>query len=879
MKWRRRFEEDMDAELRFHIDAYAAELMRSGLSPEEAQRRARLEFGSVEARKDECREAWGLRFIDELCADLRLTARLLRRSPGFALIAILSLGLGTGANTAIFGVLDSVMLRSLPVRDPNQLVFLHVAGTAGRDGPPYPLFQLIRDQAKSFESVAAFSPSAIELRTSQGRESVRGLWVSGNFHETLGVRPILGRTLHASDDPAAGQAPDGAVVVISDAFWRQRFGGDPAIVGRSVEVSGRGATIIGVIPMRMMSLEPGSAVDLAAPMALSDPAKMQDRTSLWLGVVARLNPRIRPEQALAETRSLFAGYMAETRVSDPIRQLLFQRAEMTPAGQGLRGLRRQFEKPLVVLTVLAGLLLLAACVNVSSLLLARATSRQTEFAVRLAIGASRARLVRQSLTEAFVLAALGMGLGCLVARTGQDALTMFLAQSGDPIVLDLSLNWRTFLYSGVLTALVTLAMGLLPALRVHGQSPDAALRGARGTAGRVSIRLGRGLVTLQVALSMVLLCGAGLFVATLRALSAADLGFTQEGLMTMEVTPERDWFGTERWLQAQAEILDRVGRIPQVRAAAWATMVPMTGRDRGAVLDVPGYRPTSETDKHIHLQAVSPEYFETAGVPLLWGRRFSARDNGSAPKAAILNDTAARFYFGRQSAIGRKIRFTNYAAADLEYEVVGIVKDSKHNNPREAAVRFVYLPITQSVDRVNRLTLLVRCDGDAAPLAGPVSEQVREARGGLLVAKVATMETLVSRTVAKERLMASLATAFGIAALVLACIGLYGIVAYSVSRRTREIGIRVALGASTGRVVGMIMNEAIVLCAIGVAAGLPAAYLLARLSRSLLYGVEGLSPLAAGVAAGLLLACGVLAAWAPSRRAISLEPLSALRRE
>jgi predicted permease len=835
---------------------------------------------AIEATNDECRQAWGLERMDELRMDLRLTFRTLRQNPGFAVIAILSLGLGIGANTAIFGLVDAVILRILPVRDAAQLVFVQNVGTGGANGgPPYPCFELLRDKARGFAAMAAFSPSGMEVRIDRGREQVRGLWVSGNFYDLLGVKPLIGRALSASDDQTVGKGgPDGEVAVISRAYWQQRFSGDPAIVGRAIRLFDQSVTIVGVLPSEVMSLEPGRPIDMAVPMMLSDPVTLRDRGAWWLDVVARLKPGVGAEQARAESDALFQSFMADVRVSPDIRKLAFDRIELAPAGGGMDGLRTRFSKPLTALLILAGLVLLAACVTVANLMLARARARQKEFAVRLAMGARSGRLIRQTLTEALVLAGAGCALGIVLARQGEAALASFFAEGNDQIVLNLSPNGRLLLFAVAVSLLTGLAFGILPALRAARVDPAAGLQsGSRSIAGsRASLRLGRVLVILQVALSTVLLAGAGLFIHSLRRLESVDLGFAREGILTMEVAPEPALFGKPEWLALQTEILDRVRRVPGVRSVSWSTMTPLSGRDRGVIVDVPGFVSRTEIEKTIHLVSVSPEYFATLGAPLILGRAFTPRDGPSAPKVAIVNQTAARFYFGNADPIGKQVKFEHSNSAPL-YEIIGVAKDAKHQNLRDQPWRFIFIPIAQAIDRINRLALTVRCSGDAIGFAAPIGDVVRSARLPLLITNVSTMEKQVQRSLIRERLVSTLSAAFGGLALVLACIGLYGVLAYAVTRRTGEIGIRMALGATKGGVVWLILREAAALAIGGIAIGIPAALALGRISRGLLYGVESFDLPAFACALLVLLVFAAIAGIVPARRAGRLDPMSALR--
>jgi predicted permease len=651
------------------------------------------------------------------------------------------------------------------------------------------------------------------------------------------------------------------------------------VVGRAIHLFDHTVTIVGVMPPEIMSPEPGRPIDIAVPMMLSDPVKMRDRTALWLTIVARLKPAVSPEQARAESNALFQAFMADVRVPPEVHRRLFDHIELTPAAKGTGGLRRQFSQPLTAMMILSGLVLLAACVNVANLMLARAAARQREFAVRLAIGAGRNRLVRQTLTEALVLVGAGAALGIWVARQGQTALVAFFAEGNSQVILDL--NGRMLLFTLTIAVLSGLAFGILPALRASRVDPAAGLQGgSRGIAGnRVSLRLGRVLVILQVALSTVLLAGAGLFIRSLRELESVDLGFIREGILTMEVSPERQLFGTPQWLTEQTEILARVRRIPGVRSAGWATMSPFSGRDRGAVLDIPGFTPRSDNDRDVHLAALSPQYFETLGVPLLLGRTFTARDDATAMKVAILNETAARFYFANANVIGKKVRLANYPSRDLVYEIVGVVKDSRHDSLRERSRRSIYLPIPQSADRINRVALAIRCAGDPLQFAAPVRQEVQAVRSTVLIQNVATMEKQVRQSLRKERLITALATAFGALAVGLACIGLYGILAYAVTRRTNEIGIRMALGATRSEMVWLILRQAIALAVSGMILGIPAIFALGRVARALLYEVGPFDPTALACAFLILLVFAAIAGFVPARRAGRMDPMSALRWE
>jgi predicted permease len=878
---RRQFETEMDAELRFHIEARVEDLLRDGLPQGEAERRARAEFGGLEGTKEECRRSWGLNHLDDLRADLRLTFRMLGRNRGFAAVAIVSLALGIGANTAIFGLVDAVILRALPVRDPGSLVFLQAVGSEGANGgPPYPCFEWLRDRTTSFEGVAAFSRSTMELGIDGRREQASGVWVSGNLYSLLGVHPVIGRILSAADDQSVGVGgADGPVAVISRAYWEHRFGRDPAVVGRSIRVFDHTVVIVGVLPAEAMSPDPGRPIDIAVPMMLSDPVFLRDRGDWWLDVIARLRPGATTAQARAESDAIFQAYMADLQMSAAVRKIAFDRLELAPAAHGLDGIRKQFAIPLAMLTILAGLVLFAACVNVANLMLARSAAREREFAVRLAIGAGRGRLVRQTLTEGLVLVGASAALGIGLAAWGTSALAAAFAEGSRPIVLDLSLSGRMLLFTLVVSVLTELGFGVLPAFRAAHVAPVVGLgNGSRTVAGsRRALRVGRGLMILQVALSTVLLASSALFIRSLVGLQSVDLGFAHAGVLTMDVTPERSSFGKPEWTVMQQAILDRVRSIPGVTGASWSTMTPLNGRDRGSGVYVPGFVPHGPRDTEVHIVSVSPGFFETLGIPVLSGRAITSRDDGGAAKVAVLNRTAARFYFGDADPVGKRIAFER--KNPVEYEIVGVVNDVKHESVRAGMARFVYLPIPQTIDRVNRLALAVRAPTSAGSLATLVQQEILRIGPSLLVANVQTLDRQIELTLLKERLVTMLSVAFGGLALLLACVGLYGTLAYTVARRTNELGIRMALGATRSQTMWLVLREGLTVAGIGIAIGVPAMLALGRLIRGLLYGVEPLDPLALGATAVLLVTFTILAGLVPARRAGALDPMGALRSE
>ncbi|MGH9838725.1 MAG: ABC transporter permease, partial [Blastocatellia bacterium] len=754
------------------------------------------------------------------------------------------------------------------------------AGARGTSGaPPYPCFERFRDQNKTFAGMAAFTQITQRVVIDGQVEEVRGQQVSGNYFSLLGIQPLLGRMLSPADDSISGKGgPDGAVGVISYNYWTRRFGRNPDVIGKAVQVGGNSVTIVGVTPPDFHGLYPGVEINLSVPIMTADAGMLAEKNSWWFKGVGRLKPGVRPEQARADLDTIYRSFINEIGGFNEYRRDHSARIELPPAGRGLDTLRRQYDRPLQTLMGIVALVLLIACANVANLLLARATARRKEFAVRLALGASRWRLLRQMGVESLLLVTLGGLLGLLIARWGSAFLASFFATGPNRLFLDLPLDGRVLIFTAVVALLTCLLFGLAPALHATRVNPSPALKdGGDGRASSRS-RFGKLLVVAQVALSLLLLVGAGLFLRSLQNLKNLDPGFRSAGVLMLRVDPQSRKYQRPQLNAFWQEALTRVKAIPGVSAASLSALSPLDGSDRGVMIEVSGFTPNAERDRGISLNHVSPGYFDTMGIAVLQGRSFSERDNESSSKVAVLNETAARFYFGDQNPIGRQLRFLAPRIAD-SYEIVGVVRDSKHIGLREKIPRLLYIPTSQAVQGMGWLKLAARTGGAPAALIKPIRNEIGSIGTDILVTNVITLEEQVGQTLLQERLLAWLASLFGLLALLLACIGLYGVMSYDVERRMREIGIRMALGASAQQVVRLVLRQTLVWVALGVAIGLGAALATTRWVESLLFGLKPNDPLTIGLAALALLAVAGVAGYLPARRAASVDPLVALRRE
>ena len=832
-----------------------------------------------------------MRVLDELQTDAMFALRLLRRSPGFTSIAILSLALGIGANAAIFSLIDTVLLKSLPVAHPETLFFVDNSGgkSGGSSGPPYPCFELLRDHNRTLAGIAAFDETRFKVAIDGSAEQWRGQYASGNYFDLLGVRAVHGRLLTPADDAIIGQGgADGGAAVISYALWQRRFALDRAVVGRKIQVGTKPVTIVGVTAPEFFGLRVGSPVDITIPMMLAE-NNLRARSLWWFSVVARLKPNVTREQAQTELHGIWDGYMTEIGERRE-KRTYFSGIEMVPAARGLAAPRRELSQPLTIAMTIVGLVLLIGCANLANLLLARASARQHELAVRLAIGASRSRLIRQLLTEGFVLAACASLAGVLFAQFGSSFLVRFLLTGDDGLqLLSTAIDGRLLAFTAGIGLLTALLFSLAPAM--HATRTDAAKPPGVGATVLTPprVRLAQSLVLVQVMLAVVLLSGAALFVQTLMNLERVGSGFDREGILTMQIdaTMPRSTIAKPTAAESKAHfgqvgnawslMQERVAAMPGVRAAAVATLSPLTGRDRGVVIAVSGAT-LPEQDRSIHVNQVTPGYFEALGTKLLAGRWLTTHDRAGSLRVAILNQTAARTYFGDGNPIGQKVSFPGQRIPD-EYEVIGVVGDMRYESLRLPAERMAYLPIEQSLEALASAMLVVRADGDVSGYTNPLRALAAEAVPGGFVTRVATMDSRVQESLVRERLLSILAIFFGALALTLGSIGLYGVMAFSVVRRTREIGIRIAIGARASAVSWMVVRETLVPVMIGVIVGGATAWFGARFVRSQLFGVAPGDPIATSVAVLTLLTVAALAAYVPSRRATRVDPVIALRCE
>jgi predicted permease len=812
---------------------------------------------------------------------------MLRKNLSFTVVAVLALALGIGANTAIFSLLDAVLLKMLPVQNPEQLVVVNTVGPKDSSNDySYPVFERFRDQNQSLSGIfAATNTRKLSIKvnvpgTSGETESVEGKLVSGGYFSVLGVKPITGHAFTAEEDRVPGGHP---VAVISYGYWQRRFGRNPAAVGQTFTLNDTSFTIIGVTPPEFFGETVGDAPDLWIPTMMQSqvyPGRnfLNVRYVTWLRLVARLKPGVRLQQAQADLNVIFQQLQGEVDTSKLLpkqrQEFLAQRIELTPGSKGLSELRKRFSGPLRILMAVVGLVLLIACANVANLLLARAVARQKEMAVRLALGASRLRLVRQLLTESVLLSLLGGLSGLLLASWGSDVLLVLVSSGTFPIFLDLHLDTRILAFTSAVSLLTGILFGLAPALRSTRVDLTPALKdSARSLSGsRVHHGLGKMLIVTQVALSLLLLIGAGLFLRSLRNLKSLDAGFNRENVLVLNIDGGVLGYKEAQLKNLYRQLLERINTLPGVHSASFAYQIFRGGGSGICCISIQGAPPLPEEDRRVNANYVGPKFFETMGTPLLAGRDFDLQDNENAQQVAVINEAAARYYFPNESPIGK--RFDWWVNKGIE--IVGVVKEAKQFGLREPAPRMFYLPLFQ---HGGPNFLAVRTVGNPTGMIAAVRHAVQAVDPKLPIVRVTTLAALVDASLVQDRLVATLSSFFGLLALLLACVGLYGVMSYTVSRRTTEIGIRVALGARPRDVLKLVIRQGMVLTLIGVAIGLAAASALTRLMSSLLYGVSATDPVTFVGASVMFATVALLASYIPARRATKVDPMVALRYE
>ncbi len=834
--------------------------------------------------------------MTNLTRDLRFAVRAIARNPLFAIVAILSLALGIGANTAIFSLMDQLMLRQIPVRDPEQLVMLYQTGAhngsnMGDRMHSYTIYQDYQKKAQPFSDVLCRRQLSVSLSVANQTERVEAEMVSGNYFHALGVQAEVGRVLNSKEDD---QVYNGhPVAVLGYDYWMNRFAGDPKLIGTKVLVNNYPITIVGVSAKGFAGLDPAHAAQIRVPILMKPVIApewpwlhMDDPRTRWVQVFARLKPGYSVESAAAPMQLLFRQIREyETTLKGAKNWSAYEREQflkgqlkVEAAGTGYSNMRNNFSRALIVLMCMVGLVLLIACANVANLLIARAFARQKEIAVRLSVGASRSQLVRQLLVESMVLSAAGGLAGVLLAMLLTRGLLALIPAEGNPLLIRPEPDLRVLGFTMALTFLTGLVFGLVPALKASRPDLWTTLKDAVGSiAGSGgSLFLRKGLVAAQVSLSFLLLFGAGLFVRSLQNLKATDSGFRDmSNLVTFQLAPSLSGYETPQTMQFYERLLDGLRSLPGVKSAAMAAVPLLHGWEWDSSTSVEGHQAKDGEDMQAFMNSLSPGYFETMGIPILEGRDFDRRDAQPEAKVAIVNRKFARHFFGGRSAIGRHLGRGNRPDVKLDIEIVGVVEDSLYEGPRQGVRRQVFIP---SYGR-GSVAFYARTTTGSASIYAAIRNEVKKLDAAMPVYEMKTLEGQLDQTLLTERLIAMLSAGFGLLATLMAAIGLYGVMAFVVARRTKEMGIRMALGAQSSQVVWIMMREVLILVGLGLMIGLPAAIGLGQLVSTQLYGVKAGDPwLALGSMAVLIVVSG-LAGLIPARRASRTDPILALRYE
>jgi predicted permease len=869
---RKRSNLELEEEIQARLAMAARDRIERGEDPQAAALAARREFGNPLIQQT-ARERWGWNALATFWQDLRYALRGMRRSPAFTAVAVLSLALGIGANTAIFSLINALMLRALTVHDPGRLVELlfKAPGQDHFNAFDWRNYQHYRENNHVFSGLIAASDTPFAIHgDGLEPEIVRGGFVSTNYFSTLGVNPVLGRLIGPQDGSPGSPAN---VAVVGWSYWRNRFNSDRAIVGRQISDGNHPLTIVGVAPRGFVGLEPANPQDIWLPLTAQQPGNATT-AQYWLKLAARLKPGVSIEQARAEMNVLWQWTLEEEFKANDDRSVRDWKVEVQPAGAGLSHLRDQFGKPALVLLAVVALLLLIACANIASLLLARGAARRREMAVRVSLGAGRLRLLRQELTESVLLSASGGLLGILLANWGTGLLVRIMGSGPQRVELQVHPDLVVLLFTAAIALLTGILFGLAPAWQTFRSAPMFFLReSAKAGESRGHRRFGKSLVVAQVALSVALLSTASLFVRHLSQLEHLDLGFQRDHVLLVDLNAAGSGYDRERLSRAYQELLGRLESIPGVRSATTCGYFPMAGVGAMRPATVEGYRAKPGERRFLSENWVAPRYFATFGIPLLMGRDFSFQDQGR-PRVAIVNQALVRYFFADGNPLGRHIVFDGDSQP---FEIVGVAADAKSGDMREPASRFVYFNSFQLGRNSSQFALRTSVEPEA--VAGDVRRVVRGLLKTVAIENVKTLAGQVDGAIVPERLSAMLSGLFSALGAVLAALGLYGLLAYTVARRINEIGIRVALGATRTDITRMVLREAFGMSSAGLVIGVLLAYWGNRFVASLIPGlrVQSVVPIVFGAA--VMVALALLAAYTPARRAARVSPMEALRYE
>ena len=892
---RGRFQRDLDDEMRLHLELRRQQQIASGIDPDAARWSAQRRFGNTARIKEKSHMAWGWNWLETFLQDAGYGMRSMLRTPAITVVALISLALGIGANTAIFSFLDAMMLRSLPVKHPQELVKLGVKdwngitdSFASTELYSYPFYRQLQQKNAVFSDTAAIFSMMNNVHgfvdNRPDPELIHVQTISGTYFQTLGVEAQIGRVINDADDSSEGDHP---VVVISDGFWKRQLGSDPSVLNHKLKLGSIVYDIVGVAPAEFFGTRVGEAPDAWAPLSMAQTippgwGRYKENFSESLYIIGRLKPGVSTEQATANVNFLFPQILhsfPDAKLSqENVARLARARVQLGNLARGISNLRREYSEPLKILMAIVGLVLLIACANIANLLLARSTARARELALRQALGARRSRIIRQLLTESLLLALTGGVLGIGFAATANRLLLRMISDGSDAVPLDVSLNLRLLAFTFAVTVCTALLFGTLPALRATRLQLTESLKSGRGASSAGRTPLAKILVVSQVALSLVLMVGACLFLRTLVNLNRVDTGFNKENVLRLNIDSTLTGYkGDDPRLKAIfKQIEDRVNALPGVEAASFSAFTFNEG-SWNSMIRVPGM--PINRNVNVEHNIIGDAFFKTMQIPIVAGRSFGPQDTATSQKVAIISEHTARTLFPAGSPIGRTYFIGSDDGVDppLEEMVIGVAKDVKVGDLAEPAGDIDYLPYTQRDWGFGDFE--VRYSGDFKAVSSEVQQAIHSIDRRLPISHITTLEDQVARSFTNQTIIAELSAFFALVAVFLSCIGLYGLMSYLVSRRTGEIGIRMALGANRSEVGWRVMREIGLLVFSGIVVGLPVAIFGTRLVQNMLYGLGGTDPFSLTTAVVLLLFAGMTAGYLPARRASLVDPVVALRDE